>query len=698
MVCVFAFLMMVMIIGLATHKSGEVLQLGRTIEQERLVLFAEAGLNEMLAAVKVAANDRRTTLGRAFFEFWKTPPGLPTVVFRADLPASQLPVANALAAEQLGGRAEISGQVKVVILDRIPGPRPSYTGYVELISQARSRELPEIKVKERREVKIADLSYPFLDKYALFVKSFCRTLNNPNRRLIIQGIPPSDPNLYSFVYLGNRSYPPCPEFPQGAKSTETPPVLLDIAFKDDHRLLGSFYRPAPFQMTNPEFVQASRDNLFYVIPPVPFNTIANSFAKPADFVRTPELISFYQSIIRVSQPYADDEGSLGYLVLKDYQRAGGDPGRSEVFKSLVTTLVSKWQYQYGYSDFDSVAGDSGRTFVSKPPFCGILDYFLYYSQANPQKVIGGKMPLLFGPNRDTPVFVEGPVRLRFFKIAFCDEVKLTFDLYGSNSMQLPFPTLPLRFEEQPRTFAGKPCTPQVDERTKVLMSEAIDVLSINHLFFGVGRTMTPKPTTGRGPIEGHDVFPAFDESLRSVAHVYPTAEEFVRDRLKTIQGERMLDLDGVALILSCGRSPLDLTSVSRYRGKGRIVIREGNCILGSLAPLDQRLDSLGISLMFGNFLVRGAGDDVIIHASLAATTCFSDNSSPDPSAESGLHCGGKNVTIHGNLVVDNLFELKSLPEGGRLTIVHDPNLYLPEYPVRVSIGEAKSLVAVDYAQ
>lgn len=49
LVCTFALVMMIMIIGLSTHKSGAVLQLNRTIEQERVVLLAQAGVNEMLA-------------------------------------------------------------------------------------------------------------------------------------------------------------------------------------------------------------------------------------------------------------------------------------------------------------------------------------------------------------------------------------------------------------------------------------------------------------------------------------------------------------------------------------------------------------------------------------------------------------------------------------------------------------------------
>ncbi|NLI74917.1 MAG: hypothetical protein GX442_00585 [Candidatus Riflebacteria bacterium] len=695
-VCVFALMMMILIASLSSHKSGEVLQISRTIEQERLVLLAEAALNEMLAAVKAGANDRNTAIGGAIANFWRSASSSGNqVVFQAEVPASQLALSNSMALDQLGGRAQITGQVKIVVIDRVNGPRPSYTGFVELVAKATSRDLPEIRLKERRELKIANLSYPFLDKYALFVKSFCRLINNPEKQIVIRGIPPNDPGVYSFVYLGTRSYPKCVEFPQGEKSSKPPPVLLDLCFKDDHHLLGPFYKPNPFVMANNENVQQSTGNLFFTIPPFPFNTIARSYSPSADYHNTPELVNFYAVIVDIARR-AEDEGAMNKVIVEDFRKSGGNPANSMVFASLVNELEKHWKYQYGYTDYSCIVGAGDKTFVNRQPFSGLLDYFNFFHQFNPQRVLGGRMPLLYGEGRNTPVFVEGPVYLRFFKVALLDEVKIPFSLYGGKSVDLSFPTLPLRYENIPRTFSGKPCTPQIDERTKVLMSEAIDLLSINHLFFGTGKNVVKSPSTGSGNVEGYDVFPDFDASLRTVAHIYKTGAEFLADRVKTIGGQKVLDLDGVSLVLSCAQVPLDLTGVEKFRGKGRIVVREGNCHLGNLSPVTARADSLSMYLMFGNFMVKGSGDTVTIHASLAATTSFRDNSAPPAGAESGLHFGGKSVTIHGQLIVDNLFELQSLPNGGRLTIVHDPDLYFPDYPVRVSVGETKALLAVDY--
>lgn len=697
LVCAFALMMMIMIFGLSTLKSGEVLQISRTMEQERLVLFAEAGINEMLAAVKVGVNNRSTSIGNEIFSFWKSGhPGGAKVIYEAEFPSSQLPVSNGLVSDYLGARAEISGHVSIAVIDKIAGARPSYTGYVELVGMAKSKDLPEIRLKERREIKITDLSYPFLDKYALYVKSYCRNLNNPKKSIVIKGIAPDDPGVYSFVYLGNRSYPACPEFPQGAKSANTPPVLLDLCFKDDNHLLGPLYKPAPFQTVSAQHSQASVGNLFFTLAPYDFRNISSSFSPATDFHNTAEIVSIYKSILKASAQYSGNEGTLGYMITKDYQKSGGNPGNSEVFQSLVNSLMDNWKYQYGYTDYTCIAGEGGKTFVNEQPYSGIGAYFQYNTNQNPQRVLGGKMPLLFGEGRDIPVFVEGPVYLRFFKIAFLDQTKVKLELYGGNKMDVPFPPVPLHYEDSPKTFSGKTCTSPIDKRTKVLMSSPIDALSINQFFFGAGTKSVKSPSSSKGSIEGYDVFPAFDETLRSISHVYATADEFMQDRVKEIDGQKVLDLDGISLITDSGKKALNLSSVQKYRGKGRIVMSEGNCVLGSLAPINLNTDSLSIYLMFGNFFVGSSANVVNIFASLAATTCFRDNSSPDPSAESGIIFGGKSVNIYGNLFVDNLFELQTLPEGGKLTIVHDPRLYFPEYPVRVSVGETKSMLAVDY--
>lgn len=698
-VCVFALMMMVLVFGLSTQKRGEIIQLGRTIEQERVVLFAEAGIAEMLAAVKAGANDRQHVIGKSVFQLWQSGAvSVPLVLKQVDYPVAQLPVANGLAAEYPGGQIKITGQVRLVLKDKITSTRPSYTGFVELVAKATARGIPDIKVKERRELKIADLSYPFLDKYALYVKSFCRLWNNPEKQIVIQGIKSKDRKQYSFVYLGNRSYPKSNEFPQGEKGAKTPPVLLDIYFKDDHHLLGSFYKPGAFQTKVARHGEASKGNLFYVLPPFKFTNIAQSFSVDTDFHNTPELVAVYQNIVNVARKYSsgsEQPKSLSDVIMQDYYASGQNPANSRTFKELIRDLMPRWQYQYGYTDYTSIIGDGAETFVNEQPFTGILQYFDHVFTENKQRAIGGKMPILFGTNRDTPVFVEGPVYLRFFKIAFFDQVTVPFSLDAYETMDVTFPPVPLNFENTPKTFAGKKCTPLIDERTDTLMSVPIHSLSINHLFFGTGKNVVSSPSVQGGSIAGHNVFPALDNTLRRVARVYETSGEFLQDRLRMVNGRKILDLDGESLILKPSGGSLDLTSVTEYRGQGRIIMAQGHCTLGSLKPMNAA-DSLRIYLMGGSFFVRGNEQNITIHASLAATTCFPNNASPVSSDEGSIHFGEKSLTIYGNLLVDNMAELKSLPSGGRLTIVHDPHIFAPEYPVRVSIGETKSLLAVDY--
>jgi hypothetical protein len=696
---VLALVMMVMIIGLSRHKSGAVLQLNRTIEQERAVTLAQAGVNEMLASIKAEVNDKDTPVGKAIHQLWKTRPAVTGAksIFNASFDASRLKMTNQLVEETLGSRGDVSGQISLVITERVSGiPRPAYLGYVELIARTKYHDYPaETRVKERREIRVVDLSDPFIDKYALFVKSFCRSINDPKKRIIVQGVTTDDPGRYSFAYLGNRSYPVCPEFPNGSKSAETPPVILDLDFEKDKYLLGSFYQPAAFRMRDNKLSQISDGNLFFVSPAIPFSKISGSLSLAGDFHKTSELLTIYNSIVKDAREQGQQEGTMPYMIYQDFLRSGGNPANSEAFRSLVNTLMANWKYQYGYTDYTKITKDNA--FVSNHPFVGIFKYFEEVEKSNPMRVNGGKMPLLFGEARNTPVYVEGPVFLRFFKIAFNDEIEVNFDLKDI-VVPVSFPAVAMHYEKTPETFSGKILNPPVDSRNDRLMSMPIEHFSINNFFFGAGNISAKTPTAVKGGVEGYDVFPAFDESLRSVAYYYQTADEFVKDRVKTIDGQKTLDLDGISLIAGKSGQALDLSGVHRYRGKGKIVLGEGKCQIGDLLPLNSGEDSLGIYLMYGRFVIAADGPSADIHASLVATTCFNDNSQASASSEGGIEFAGKSVNIVGNLVVDNLFEMRGMPDGGFLRIVHDPELYVPKYPVRVSVGQTRSLLAVEYAQ
>lgn len=700
LVCGLALVMVVLLVSLNTHRSGSVVHLNRTIEQERIMLLAQAGINEMLARVKSQINDADSNVGRAIKQFWqaKNPPTKPRVIFSQEFSAENLKGSNSLAGQYLGNQGEVSGTINIVVSSAVKSPEPCYLGHIELIGKARYRRIPgEIRVKERREIKITDLSDPFLDKYALFVKSFYRLINNPEKRIIVQGIKGKKPTEYSFVYLGNRGYPRCLEFPQGHKSAQAPPVILDLDFREDNKLLGPFYQPASFKVKNNSFTQASVGNLFFVNPAFPFSAISGNFSTAADFHKTEELVSIYRSIVDSSSDHAETEGSLGYVVTKDYQKSGGNPANSEVFRSLVTSLMNNWQYHYGFTDYLSVSGgNGGKPFTSEHPFMGILKYFDDMQKFNPQRCIGGKMPALFGENRDTPVYIEGPVFLRFFKVAFVDQVEISFDLHGGYSLDVPFPPVPMNYEHQPETFSGKKLANPVDSRTDQLMSKPIEHFSINNFFFGAGALPAKTPTSVITGIEGHDIFPALDSSLKSVSQVYQTSKDFLADRIREVNGEKILFLDGTSLIMEAEDQILDLSRFNKFRGKGRIILAEGSCMLGDLLPSDPKNCSLRIYLMYGRFQLASKSNVTRISASLAATTSLSDNSSSNPAMEGGIDFNGHSLDLVGNLIVDNLFEMRNLPKNGFMKITHDPALFYPDYPVRVSVAPAKSLQAVNY--
>lgn len=665
------------------------------------MLLAQAGVNEMLAMVKAQVNDNTSQIGSRISSFWQSKraasPTNPAIVFSTEIPSSLLGMTSLLAKEQLNGDGKVTGEIRLVATEKIGSSRPSYLGFVELVAKVSSvNSAIEVRVKERRDLKIVDLSDPFLDKYALFVKSFCRSLNNPAKNLIVEGVTTNDPTKYSFAYLGNRGYPVCLEYPQGHKSAETPPVLLDLHFKDDFNLLGSFYKPGSFQTVNSQSSQASNGNLFYVNNPLAFAGFADAFSPTQDFNQTPELVKIYETIVNTSKASKNSAGTLRDSIVKDFQKAGGNPSNSAIFHSLIRSLIQHWQYHYGYSDYMSVvAPGANHAFTDEHTFSGIVAYFKQMQNFNPQRIRGGKMPAFFGNNRDIPIYIEGPVFLRFFKIAFVDQAKVNLNLH-TGSMDVAFPPVPLHFEKTQQTFSGKVVNPPIDSRNDKLMSMPVQHFSINNFFFGAGATPANSPTTIGAGIEGYDLFPSFDENLRTVAHFYQTAEEFLTDRSSVVNGIKTLDLDGNSLVSGSDGKSLNLSKISHYRGKGRIILMENDCQIGDLKPIDAQKDSLSLYLMDGRFIITSNSPEARIHASLTATSNFTDNSFSSEASESGIKFSDKSVHIYGNLVVDNLFEMNDLPANGRLKITHDPALYFPKYPVRVSVGQAKSLLAVDY--
>ncbi|MBU1106042.1 MAG: hypothetical protein KKB51_05180 [Candidatus Riflebacteria bacterium] len=695
LVCALALCLMILAASLNRFKAGAVLQLAKTIDQEKMIVVATAAINEMLAGIKENINNPATPAGKCVYDFWKKSiKAVPNqlTLWKSSYAEGQLSIANQMATEYLGPSGSVSGEASLVIRETIGPGMPSYIGLVQLVARVQTEGLQsEVTVKEHRDLKIVDLSDPFLDKYALFVKSFCKSLNDPNVRLIVNGI--SDPVKYSFIYLGNRAYPACLEFPSGSMGAQTPPVLLDLDFLGDRKLLGGFYQPGGFQAKNKECSQASINKLFWVKKPaLNFKPFADKFSVSSDFHRVPELADLYKGLIESCKPAADNQSSVVYPIMKEHNRVGGRLENSKVFHSLLKDCFETWQYHYGYSDYSNVVPVNKDSLTQNNPLSGIMSYFEHIKNLNPQRLAGGKMPALFGENRNICAFIEGPVYLRFFKLAFLDTCSIKFSLFAGMSSNIDFPAIPMRYEAKAFTFSGK-SVGQIDKMTDKLMSHPVEHMSINNFFFG-SRANSEVPTTaGKTKIQGYEVFPIFDPSLTTTSHFYLTTGEFLKSRLKTIDGQKVLDLDGISMIAGTDGESLDLSTITKYRGKGMVIVFRGNCMLGNLAPSSVKENSLKLYLMSGRFIVTTSGQKATIQASLVATKYFQNNAQADPAQEGGFLANGKDVHIIGNLVVDNLLEMSNCKY---LKITHDPQLFFPEYPVRVSIGQVKSFFTLDY--
>ena len=323
------------------------------------------------------------------------------------------------------------------------------------------------------------------------------------------------------------------------------------------------------------------------------------------------------------------------------------------------------------------------------------------AKKNMAKFVGGSMPEIFGEDRKTPVYVEGPVNVRFFKVGLMDESTVHFEINnssfdGTDKLPINFPCVSCRWENtknaQTNSFAGKDIG-KLDSMTKRLMSHSIDSLSINNFFFGSAENSKPRTNNVSGGGKGYDIFHYLEPQLRTVSSFYNTADDFIKDRIKTINGEKILDLDGISVIYGTDGNNLDLNGVSKYRGKGMIVSFAGNCVLGNLLPSADS-DYLKIWLMQGLFYIDEDLDSSVIKASLISNVQQSDNSSAEESREGGLITHKIKTHIIGNLIIDDLFDIE---DKQNFKITHDPGIYSNAYPVRVSIGGPKSIYQMDFS-
>ncbi len=662
----------------------------------------------MLARLKERAADPGSAAGAAWRQAFRPagqrPAGrlAPPLTGGQDFAPADLPQTNALAGLNLGPGARVEGTARFVFLHKTATLPFSLGGYLELtcrVAAARGAART-LTLRERREIRAADLRDLFFDKYALYLKSFCPRLNDPDHRIVIEGVVRDD--VHSRVYLGNRFYPAVPEFPQGERGGASPPVLLDLDFLADRALIENL-GPGPTGMA-PRDARAARLSQGQVFlarsPALPFKALKGRHPL-RDFALLPALTAFYrQVIVDKARPFSASPDTVGYEVMQDFQHSGGNPEVSQVFRLLVDHCIDSWQYHYGYTDYQHIRpprSDRLSPFIAEVPhFAGIQNYFLEQAKRNLHRVAGGAMPLLFGPGRDIPVYVEGNVFLRFFKVAFLDEFSLTLP-FKRAAATLRFPVIPLPWipPDDPQVFLPNRNVGVIDGIEEVLMSRAVDHLSINTFFFDETEPC-PIPRQAGTTADGASLFPLLDPGLHNVSHFYATVGEFLEARTRQLGGESRLSLDGIMVIHGIDGAPLDLTPFRTFTGQGIIVLQRGGCHLASLRKTDPRRDRLKIQLLGGSFSLAGRGEPCRIEASLAATAFVP----PDPARlprdqQLTVLFDGGDVEILGNLVVDDLDLARGRTGAKTLRLIHDPDLFLPADPYRLSISPVRTLYAAE---
>ncbi len=689
--------------SLSRAKSGTIELLSHGVEQNRLLNLAQAANQEIVAQIRSQANQPTRLWGNALREAFGKPNPLAAGHWlkAIELTATDLPYAHELARDTKGKAVNVEGCVKIVVTGCDTKRPTSLVGYLEIVTRASRADLPHegMEIKDRRELKLVDLR-DFFDKYVLYVKNYVPDYNDPDRRLTIQGIPSR--KAYSYAYLGNRGYPRCLEYPNGEKTQgkAPPPVLLDIDFKEDHDLLKGFTQgEVGFTFNAPPGANnSSKGQLFWVVPQrVPFSEInAGNLFGMGDFTPVPELQNYYKTkIVDVALKHTTSsvQKTVADEIVQDYRAHQNDYAGSDAYQALIRTCIANWSYQFGYTDYLHLIGrnEEFTPFARSGPFHGITSMRTEYESHNPARLLGGRMPRIFGVDRRTPVRVEGNVYLRFFKIAFFDFFDAPLESFnGKVTVTMAPIALPFMRPEKASTFLNRPLSKNIVAES-VLMSRPVDDKPINRLFFKGAAALATEPEQVDRQIPAGDIFPDPDEKL--VSHSFANASELLRERVsQDTDGKSVLDIDGIMVVQNGG---LDLSNaqapVTRFRGRGQILILNGDCRLGELRKRDPAsTDVVRFYVCNGSFEVGGPAAAVTIEASLVATS----QKAPNPLGM--FYANGKDVTILGNLVVDFLPIGIKGPKGmGRnLTIKHDPMVYSPPDPIRASIGTVHTMYAI----
>ena len=139
-VCALAFGLFILVAGLSKFKTGAVLQLSTTVTQEKMIVVAQAAINEMLANVKGGINDASTSIGGSVKSFWKSGKAAPANVASIKMALSSLPATKQMAEEHLGSDGKVEGEIYINVTDSINqcGVN-SYIGFVKLVTSVTTR-------------------------------------------------------------------------------------------------------------------------------------------------------------------------------------------------------------------------------------------------------------------------------------------------------------------------------------------------------------------------------------------------------------------------------------------------------------------------------------------------------------------------------------------------------------------------------
>ncbi|MEW6708414.1 MAG: hypothetical protein AB1403_01200 [Candidatus Riflebacteria bacterium] len=696
----------IFVFALSNYKSGAVNILSKTSLQSRLTCVANSAASEIWAMMRNEANDYSSgdsgSFGSIFNEvFSRSPQEKPPVkIFTLDraFGPDQLPFSSALGGEITGNDLILKANCRVFFTKLIRNSPESFLGHIEIIvfAASKSDKRDFIEIKERRDFKIID-SRDFTDDYALFVKDYCYDFNKTEQRLEVEGI---KDGRVSRIYAGSRY---APGYKETAAAGDPAPLFFDICMKDDANLIPLLLnnKTVPFPSgttelpsSNQTVKQAASGNIFWsVSSPIDFKPIFDRAGfSDSDFYSVKALQDgYYKTFVETARQAGSHEHSITGLILQDWQECGGDYSSSRVFKMVVKTSVDSWKYIYAYTDAASLwQGTDWTSFAKVFQLSGLNEYVKFMKDFNPDKMISGKMAAIFGAARDIPLIIEGNAYLRFFKVAFFDEFEASITLAGASKL-LGMPAIPLHFQDpgaSNQNFLNKKVS--VHGFENVLMSREVGEVPLNSLFNPDAGVAFP-PTN----LNPEDVFPTV--SVDSISYRYKTPAEFIADRsLLLPDGSKHLNLDGLMFIES---GNLDLSSFSKYHGKGVIWIGfKGDILIGDLQRSGSD-DVLKIWAQDGNFIIKSQNPLVRIDASLIATSYFVD---PNRDSTRLVNRGklipnGHGIEVNGNLVVDYLFLADSrwgVPSGKKLVIKHDPIVFKPENPKWVSIGQIRSIYNV----